>query len=61
MKEVATDLAKETVTELRDLLEHAKKAQPNIQVLLDYYSTELTKFKNELHADQIIQEIQVTL
>ncbi|KAF7405857.1 hypothetical protein HZH68_005226 [Vespula germanica] len=61
VKEVATDLAKETVTELRDLLEHAKKAQPNIQVLLDYYSTELTKFKNELHADQIIQEIQVTL
>ncbi|XP_035725460.1 apolipophorins-like [Vespa mandarinia] len=61
MKEVATDIAKETVTELKDLLDHAKKAQPNIQILLDYYSNELTKFKNELHADQIIQEIQVTL
>lgn len=61
MKEVSTDIAKETVTELKDLIEHAKKAQPNVQILLDYYSNELNKFKNELHADQIIQEIQVTL
>ncbi|KAK2585087.1 hypothetical protein KPH14_008599 [Odynerus spinipes] len=61
LKEVTSDVIKETVTELKDLLEHLKKAQPNMKPLLDYYSAELTKFKNELNADQTVQEIQANL
>ncbi|XP_043491499.1 apolipophorins [Polistes fuscatus] len=61
LKTVKVDTGKEIVTELKDLLEHTKKAQPNLKPLLDYYSSELNKFKNELNADQTIQEIQANI
>ncbi|KAI4494899.1 hypothetical protein M0804_001100 [Polistes exclamans] len=61
VKTVTADTSKEIVTELKDLLEHTKKAQPNLKPLLDYYSGELNKFKNELNADKTIQEIQANI
>lgn len=47
--------------EIRNVLDHLKKAQPNIKPLLDYYEAELNKLKDELHADQTIKDIQATL
>ncbi|XP_012523598.1 apolipophorins [Monomorium pharaonis] len=61
LKEAGNELADETERELKDLVEHLKKAQPNIKPLLDYYDAELNKLNNELHADQTIKDIQTTL
>ncbi|XP_072754262.1 apolipophorins [Anoplolepis gracilipes] len=61
LKEASIEIIKESEQEIKDLLDHLKKAQPNIKPLLDYYDTELNKMKNELHADQTIKDIQATL
>ncbi|KAM0732090.1 Apolipophorin [Formica fusca] len=61
LKDASIEIIKELEHELKDFLEHLKKAQPNIKPLLDYYETELNKLKNELHADQTIKDIQATL
>lgn len=61
LKDASIEIIKETEQEVKDLLEHLKKAQPNIKPLLDYYETELNKLKNELHAEQTIKDIQATL
>ncbi|KAG7188374.1 hypothetical protein KM043_008028 [Ampulex compressa] len=61
LKSAAVEVAEEVQTELKDLLEHLRKAQPNVKPLIDYYQTELQKMKHELHADQAVKEIQATL
>lgn len=61
LKDASIEIIKEAEREVKDLLEHLKKAQPNIKPLLDYYETELSKLKDELHADQTIKDIQATL
>ncbi|XP_029170500.1 apolipophorins [Nylanderia fulva] len=61
LKDASIEIIKELEQEVKNLLEHLKKAQPNIKPLLDYYETELNKLKNELHADQTIKDIQATL
>ncbi|XP_071631577.1 apolipophorins [Temnothorax longispinosus] len=61
LKDVSNDIVNEAEKELTDLVEHLKKAQPNLKPLLDYYETELNKLKNELNADQTIKDIQATL
>lgn len=58
VKQVGEEIGNEIVTELTDLVEHLKKAQPSLKPLISYFETELTKLKNELHADQTIKEIQ---
>ncbi|XP_011691522.1 PREDICTED: apolipophorins [Wasmannia auropunctata] len=60
-KDVTNEIVNEVEQELKDLVEHLKKAQPNIKPLLEYYEAELNKLKNELHADQTIKDIQTTL
>ena len=60
-KDVSNDIGNEAERELKDLVEHLKKAQPNFKSLSDYYETELNKLKNELQADQTIKDIQATL
>ncbi|XP_018353837.1 PREDICTED: apolipophorins [Trachymyrmex septentrionalis] len=59
-KDVSNDISNEAERELKDLVEHLKKAQPNFKSLSDYYETELNKLKNELQADQTIKDIQAT-
>ncbi|XP_024936320.1 apolipophorins isoform X2 [Cephus cinctus] len=54
-------IAQEVVTELKDLWEHLKKAQPNLTSLLQHYENELVKLRNELQTDQTVKEIQATL
>lgn len=61
LKEAAADVATEVETELKDLVEHLKKAQPNIKPLLEYYQTELNKLKETILSDQTIKDIQATL
>lgn len=61
MKEVGQAVGQEAVVELKDLLQHLKRASPNLKPLVDYYQGELEKLKNELHADETIKEIQATL
>lgn len=61
MTDVFNELASEAKVEVEDLVEHLKKAQPNMKPLLDYYQTELSKLKNELHADQTIKDIEALL
>lgn len=61
LKDAAIEIADELERELKDLVEHLKKAQPNLKPLLDYYEAELNKLKNELLADQTIKDIQATL
>lgn len=58
VKEVGDQIGDEIVTELGDLVNHLKKAQPSLQPLVTYFEGELTKLKNELHADATIKEIQ---
>ena len=58
IKQVCDHICKEIETEFTDLFEHLKKAQPNLKPLIAYFEGELTKLKNELHADQTIKEIQ---
>lgn len=60
-KDASIEIIKELEQEVKNLLEHLKKAQPNIKPLLDYYENELNKLKSELHADQTIKDIQATL
>ncbi|XP_012266095.2 apolipophorins [Athalia rosae] len=40
-------LVKEIITEIKDLLEHLKKASPNFKPLVDHYQAELEKIKQE--------------
>ncbi|XP_046751140.1 apolipophorins [Diprion similis] len=55
-------LAEEIVTEVKDLLEHLKKARPNLKPLLDYYVAELNKLKDELNIEaEGIKQIQAKL
>nr|XP_012225513.1 PREDICTED: apolipophorins [Linepithema humile] len=60
-KDAAVEAANELDRELRDLVQHLKKAQPDIKPLANYYEEELKKLKEELHADQTIKDIQATL
>ncbi|XP_011166991.1 apolipophorins [Solenopsis invicta] len=60
LKDTVTEISDEVERELKDLVEHLKKSQPNIKPLLDYYEAELNKLKNELHADQTIKDIHTT-
>jgi hypothetical protein len=60
-KDASNEMMNELERELKDLVDHLKKAQPNLKSLLDYYETELNKLKNELHADETIKDIQITL
>lgn len=61
LKEVSQKMGDEAVTEFKDLFDHLKKAQPNLKPLVDYYTTELKKLKEELHADATVQEIEAVL
>lgn len=61
LKDVFNEIVKEVEEELKSLVEHLKKAQPNLKPLLDYYEAQLNKLKDELHADQTIKDIQATL
>ncbi|XP_019888404.1 apolipophorins [Ooceraea biroi] len=61
LKEASVDIGNEVETELKDLVEHLKKAQPNIKPLMDYYEGELKKLKEEFQTDQTIKDIQATL
>lgn len=58
---VADEIEKEVVEELKDFVHHLDNSKPNMKQLLDYYQTELTKLKDELHADQTVKDIQATL
>lgn len=58
VKIIIDKIGEEIYTEFKDLLEHLKKSQPNLKSLIAYFEAELTKLKNELHADQTIKEIQ---
>lgn len=60
-KEVNEYVLEQVKAEGADLVEHLKKAQPNMKPLVDYYQEELNKIKNELNADETIKEIQATL
>lgn len=42
-------------------MDHLVKAKPSFQSLVEYYEKELNKLKEEMNADETIQEIQVTL
>ncbi|XP_046492116.1 apolipophorins [Neodiprion pinetum] len=60
--EFVESLAEEIITEVKDLLEHLKKAQPNLKPLFDYYVAELTKLKDELNIEtEGIKQIQAKL
>ncbi|XP_076681659.1 retinoid- and fatty-acid binding glycoprotein apolipophorin isoform X2 [Andrena cerasifolii] len=61
MKDVQEYVMQQVQAEFGDLVEHLKKAQPNLKPLLEYYKTELNKMKDEVSADETIKEIQATL
>ncbi|XP_043521132.1 apolipophorins isoform X2 [Frieseomelitta varia] len=61
LKEINEYALEQVKAEGTDLVEHLKKAQPNMKPLVDYYQGELNKIKNELSADETIKEIQATL
>ncbi|XP_014235825.1 apolipophorins [Trichogramma pretiosum] len=61
VKAVGEEIGKEVVVEFGDLFEHLKKAQPSLKSLIAYFEGELTKLKNELHADAAVKEIQESL
>lgn len=61
LKETSNEIISEVERELKDLVEHLKKAQPNLKPLLDYYEAELNKLKNEVQADQTIKDIYAVL
>ncbi|CAD1472425.1 unnamed protein product, partial [Heterotrigona itama] len=61
LKEVNEYALEQVKAESTDLVEHLKKAQPNMKPLVDYYQAELNKIKNELSTDETIKEIQATL
>lgn len=61
LKTVVKEITSEAITEVNDLFQHLKKAQPNFKPVLDYYQAELEKLKQELNADTTITEIQATL
>lgn len=60
-KDLNEYVTEQTKIEGKDLLEHLKKAQPNLKPLLEYYQRELNKMKEEIDADETIKEIQATL
>ena len=61
IKDIIENITEEIMTELKDLIEHLKKAQPNLKPLIEHYQIELTKLKDELHADETVKEIQAIL
>ncbi|KAL0104310.1 hypothetical protein PUN28_017203 [Cardiocondyla obscurior] len=61
LKDASNEIVDEAERELKDLVDHLKKAQPNFKPLLEYYENELNKLKNELNADQTIKDIEATL
>lgn len=61
LKDASVDIINEVEVELKDLVEHLRKAQPNIAPLLEYYESELKKLKEEFQKDQTIKDIQNTL
>ncbi|KAK1130809.1 hypothetical protein K0M31_018919 [Melipona bicolor] len=61
LKEVNEYVLEQVKAEGTDLVEHLKKAQPNMKPLVDYYQGELNKIKKELSADETIKEIQAIL
>lgn len=61
MKDVYGYVLDETTAEGTDFVEHLVKAKPSFQSLVEYYEKELNKLKEEMNADETIQEIQVTL
>lgn len=61
IKNIIEDIGEEIVSELKDFVQHLKKAQPNLKPLIDHYQTELAKLVEELHADETVKEIQATL
>lgn len=61
LQAIGKEGSEEFASEMKDFAEHLKKAKPDMKPLLDYYVAEMTKLKDELHADQTIKEIQATL
>ncbi|XP_076231616.1 retinoid- and fatty-acid binding glycoprotein apolipophorin [Calliopsis andreniformis] len=61
LKEIQEHVMQQVQAESTDLLEHLKKAQPNMKPLLDYYKAELNKIKDEIDADETVKQIQATL
>lgn len=49
--EFVESVIQEILDEVKDLLEHLKKAQPNLKPLVEYFVTEFTQLKNELNID----------
>lgn len=61
IKDILEDVGEEIVAELKDFVQHLKKAQPNLKPLIDHFQTEMNKLIEELHADETVKEIQATL
>ncbi|XP_076625563.1 retinoid- and fatty-acid binding glycoprotein apolipophorin isoform X1 [Colletes latitarsis] len=61
LKDVQEYVMKEVNTEVGDLVNHLKKAQPNLKPLVDYYQRELNKLEEEVKADETVKEIHATL
>ncbi|XP_031841889.1 retinoid- and fatty-acid binding glycoprotein apolipophorin [Nomia melanderi] len=59
--EVGERAMKHLTEETGDLTQHLKKAQPNLQPLLDYYQGELKKLEQEISADETVKAIEATL
>ncbi|XP_063988684.1 apolipophorins [Diachasmimorpha longicaudata] len=57
LKETGKDINDEASVELKDLLDHLKKSQPNFKPVIDYYEQELAKLKEEIKSDKILHEI----
>ncbi|XP_066596058.1 apolipophorins [Prorops nasuta] len=61
LKEVSEKVSDGVADDFKGLLEHLKKAQPNVKPLLDYYQTERDKLKKELESDPTVEEIEAKL
>nr|XP_012148156.1 PREDICTED: apolipophorins [Megachile rotundata] len=61
MKDVHEYVVEKVKAETTDLVEHLKKAEPNLKPLMDYYQGELNKMKDDFYADETVKEIQATL
>lgn len=61
LKEVQEYVAEQVRAEGSDFVDHLKKALPNMKPLSDYYQSELNKLKDEVNANETVQEIQAVL
>ncbi|XP_054010516.1 apolipophorins isoform X2 [Hylaeus anthracinus] len=61
LKDIQGYVVEQLQVEFGDLVEHLKKAQPNLKPLMEYYKGELNKLEKEISADETVQEIQATL